>query len=77
MKQVASRALLAPSFILISWLAYSSTLKMKATYSSETSVDFQRTTQRYISEDITLHNHQCENISSYIKYFKVKLTSSY
>jgi hypothetical protein len=27
---------------------------MDETYSSETSVDFQRTTRRYISEDITL-----------------------
>jgi hypothetical protein len=33
------------------FLAYSSTLKMEATYSSETSVDFQRTTERYIPED--------------------------
>jgi hypothetical protein len=32
--------------------AYSSTLKMEAICSSETSVDFQRTTWRYISEDL-------------------------
>jgi hypothetical protein len=32
-------------------LAYSSTLKMEATFSSETEVDFQRTTQRYIPEN--------------------------
>jgi hypothetical protein len=30
--------------------------------SSETSVDFQRTTRHYISEDSTLHNHRCENL---------------
>jgi hypothetical protein len=30
--------------------------------SSETSVDFQRTTQRYTPEDRTLHNHRCENL---------------
>jgi hypothetical protein len=32
-----------------------STLKMGATYSSEMSVDTQRTTRRYIPEDGTLH----------------------
>jgi hypothetical protein len=30
---------------------------MEAIYSSETSVDFQRTTRRYIPEDGTLRNH--------------------
>jgi hypothetical protein len=34
-----------------------STLKMEAIYSSETSVDTQRSTQRYIAEDGTL---QCD-----------------
>jgi hypothetical protein len=46
-------------------LACSSTLKMKATCSSETSVHFQRTTRRYIPEDRTLHNYRCENLKSY------------
>jgi hypothetical protein len=32
---------------------------------SETSVDFQRTTRRYIPEDSTLHNHCCENLKTY------------
>jgi hypothetical protein len=41
---------LLPAFALISILAYSSTLKMEATCSSEMSVDFQLTT-RYIPED--------------------------
>jgi hypothetical protein len=36
-------------------LAYSSTLKVEATWYSEISVDFQRTTRRYIPEDKTLH----------------------
>jgi hypothetical protein len=40
----------------------SSTLKMEETCSSETSVDFQRTTWYYIPEDIILHNHLCENL---------------
>jgi hypothetical protein len=34
--------------------AYSSTLKMEAICSSETSIDFQRTARRYIPEDSTL-----------------------
>jgi hypothetical protein len=40
--------------MLVSCLAYS-TLKMNATCYSETSVDFQQTTWRYIPEEITLH----------------------
>jgi hypothetical protein len=32
---------------------------------SETSVDTQRTTRRYIPENITLHIHRCENLKSY------------
>jgi hypothetical protein len=43
-----------------------STLKIKAMCSSETSVDTQRTTRRYIPEDGTLHNHRCDNLKSYI-----------
>jgi hypothetical protein len=38
---------------------------MEAICSSETSVDTQRTTRRYIPEDGTLHNHRCENLESY------------
>jgi hypothetical protein len=38
---------------------------MEATCSSETSVDIQRTTRRYIPEDSTLNNHRCENLKSY------------
>jgi hypothetical protein len=44
-----------PAFTLVSWRAYSSTLKIEATCSSETLVGFQRTTRRYIPEDKTLH----------------------
>jgi hypothetical protein len=40
--------------MLVSFSAYSSTLKMKEKYSSETSVGFQRYTWRYIPEDSTL-----------------------
>jgi hypothetical protein len=44
----------ATCFTLVSYLAYSLTLKMEATCSSETLVDFQRTSQHYIPEDRTL-----------------------
>jgi hypothetical protein len=44
----------------------SSTLKMESICSSETLVDFQRTTRRYIPQDSTLHNHRCENLKLYI-----------
>jgi hypothetical protein len=40
-----------------------------ATCSSETSVDFQRATRRYIPEYISLHNRRCENLKSYIYLF--------
>jgi hypothetical protein len=56
---------LLPAFTLVSCSAYSLTLEMEATYSSETSVDFQRNTQPYIPEDRTLHDHRCENLNSY------------
>jgi hypothetical protein len=42
-----------------------SILKMEAICSSETSVDTQRTTRRYIPGDGTLHNPRCENVKSY------------
>jgi hypothetical protein len=40
--------------------------QMEGTCASETSVDLQRTTRRYIPEDRILHNHLCEKIKSYI-----------
>jgi hypothetical protein len=40
-------------------------LKMEVTCYSETSVDLQRTTQRYIPEDRTQCNRRCENLKSY------------
>jgi hypothetical protein len=55
-------ALLATCFALGSCLAYSSTLKMEATRSSETSVDFHRTTRRYNPEVRTFHKQRCENL---------------
>jgi hypothetical protein len=41
-------------------------LKMQAICSSETLVDFQWNTRRYIPEDSTFHNHRCEDLKSYI-----------
>jgi hypothetical protein len=43
-----------PDFTLVSWLVYYSTLKVEAVYYSETSVDFQHITRRYIPEERTL-----------------------
>jgi hypothetical protein len=59
-------------FTLISCFVFSSNLKMEATYSSETSFDFQRTTQRYIPEDKSFHNHSCENQRPYIAMLMVE-----
>jgi hypothetical protein len=52
--QERNRLCLPPAFTLVSCSAYSSTLKMEAICSSETSVYFQRTTRRYMPEDGTL-----------------------
>jgi hypothetical protein len=37
-------------------------MKMKAICSFETSLDFHRTTQRYVREDRTLHSHSCNDL---------------
>jgi hypothetical protein len=55
-----------PAFTLVSCSSYSSTLNMKAVCSSETSVDFQRTTQHCIPEDSILYDDRCENIKFHI-----------
>jgi hypothetical protein len=39
---------------------------MEAIFSSEKPADFQRTTRRYIPEDITLHDHSSENFKFHI-----------
>jgi hypothetical protein len=64
MKQAASMLCLLPAacFMLVSCLAYSSTLKMEAMWSSEMLGDFQQT-RHCISEDRALHAKSCqENI---------------
>jgi hypothetical protein len=53
--------------MLVSWLA-SSTLKMEATCSVETSVDLQPTTGRYIPEVRILHNRPCEDLRPCSKF---------
>jgi hypothetical protein len=52
----------------------SSTLKMEAICSPETSVATQQTTWHHIPEDDTLHNHHCENLKSYMHSFKIFLS---
>jgi hypothetical protein len=42
-------------FMLVSCLAFSSTLKMAATCSTKMSVDFHQTAQHYIPEEKTFH----------------------
>jgi hypothetical protein len=65
--QVANRWLcLSPAFTLVFCLAYSPTLKMEVTFLSETSVHRQRTTRRYITDDINPHNHRCHNVKSHM-----------
>jgi hypothetical protein len=49
-------ALLATCFMNVSCLTYSSSLKMEAIRSSETSVEFKRATRRYIPEDRPLQH---------------------
>jgi hypothetical protein len=53
---------MSPDFTLVSCSAYFSTLNMEAICSSEMSVDFQRTTWRYIPESSTLHTFLLFNI---------------
>jgi hypothetical protein len=64
------RKLAGTCHLLARWYAepISSTLKMEAICSSETSIETQRTTRRHIPKDETLQNHRCGNLKSY-KYF--------
>jgi hypothetical protein len=58
------RDMSATCFILVSFLAYYSTMNMEAKYFSETLVDFQRTTWHDIPEDSFLHNLRRGNLWS-------------
>jgi hypothetical protein len=55
---------LSLAFTQVSYLGYFSTLKMEATCYSKTSVDFQKTTQRFIPEDRTPKFHFRVHMSS-------------
>jgi hypothetical protein len=37
---------------------------MEEKYFSQTSVDFQRAAERYISQEVTLHDDNCKNLKS-------------
>jgi hypothetical protein len=64
---IQAELFLQPAFKQVSCLAYSSTLNVEARCSSETSVDFQRITWRYMQENRTL-NH-CSYSDSFL-YWK-------
>jgi hypothetical protein len=53
--------LLAACFMLVFYASYFLTLKLEAICSFETSVEFDRTTRRFIPEDKTLLNHLKSN----------------
>jgi hypothetical protein len=55
--------------MFVSFLTYSSILKIQAILSSETSVNFHRITGRYIPGGRTLHSHRCEDIKSSLNAF--------
>jgi hypothetical protein len=59
--------IISRAFQQISCSDYTSTPKLEAICSSETSVDFQRTTRRYIPKYSTLHKHRCEKFNSYTR----------
>jgi hypothetical protein len=65
---------LPPAYLLVLAETNSSTLKMEAICSSETSVETQQITQHHIPEDVTLHNHHCENLKSYVLMWRLCTT---
>jgi hypothetical protein len=62
----SAKTSLPPACLMVFAELISSTLKMEAICSSETSVETRGTTRHHIPEDDTLHNHRCENLKSYI-----------
>jgi hypothetical protein len=55
--------LLAACFMLTSCLAFFSSLKIEATYSSETPLDVQWARRCCVAEDRSVPNHCCENLT--------------
>jgi hypothetical protein len=72
-KQGARRA---ACLLLVSCFAYTSTLKMEAICSSESSIDSNQTTRCYIPECRNFHSQSCENLksSNFILYFEISCT---
>jgi hypothetical protein len=68
-----SKILLASSLVLVSGLPYFSTMKKEAIYSSETSTDFQQTTQLYVAEDRILHNRYSEKLKPHLLWTSCRL----
>jgi hypothetical protein len=68
-RAVSLRVKRPPACLLVLAELISSTLKTEAIFSSETSVETQRTTRLHIPEDDTLHNHRCENLKSHVALF--------
>jgi hypothetical protein len=60
------QALFAACFMLVSCLAYSSSLKMEATCSTKILVDFEQASWHCIQVDRNLHNNCCENLKYHI-----------
>jgi hypothetical protein len=61
------------AYLLVLTEIISSTLKMEAIFSSETSVATEQITRRQIPEDDTLHNHRCESLKSYVEVYFVTM----
>jgi hypothetical protein len=70
-------ALFAACYMLVSCLAYSSTLNMRTIYPSEISLNFHRTARRHILEDRHLHNHRCRSLESNINFHGCKKKEIY
>jgi hypothetical protein len=69
---------LQSAFTLVSWSVYSLALKMEVTYPSGTSVDFQRSTWRYIPKNRTLKiNAVSCRILKYVHWYMLKKYSDY
>jgi hypothetical protein len=60
--------LLAACFLLVSFLTYSSILKIPATRPSDKSADCYLTPRRYKPEDCAFHSHRCESFISNIRW---------
>jgi hypothetical protein len=68
-----SEEYVATCFVLVSSLAYSSTLRMWAIFSSETSIGFQHVTQRYVPEDRNIHRNHCGSPKSCTQHLPVQI----